>query len=159
MRFRATSDNHPRNFHGACDQMGPTLVIAKSWDGDVGGYMADPSETCFLFSWKRPGTGFEEGLVKFPLLSCDKGRAIVSQYNYGPCFGNGHDLYLGHDCFSQPAVHSTLLTTYGLPHPIPEAFDSIRTTMEVSTWLGGALHFSLTEYEVYLVTIMESKNL
>ncbi|KAH3761503.1 hypothetical protein Pelo_6653 [Pelomyxa schiedti] len=32
MRFRATSDNHPRNFHGACDQMGPTLVIAKLTD-------------------------------------------------------------------------------------------------------------------------------
>ncbi|KAH3723380.1 hypothetical protein Pelo_17917 [Pelomyxa schiedti] len=161
--FRNTTDVHGKRFHGACDRRGSTLVIAKScngfifggynaqdWDGSVQTWVSDPTGTNFLFSWKRPGTAYPEGLVKFPIF--DKPHCTYCRYDHGPLFGQGHDLWFPETCFTKPTASSTLFGSYGLPNPVPEAFNPVRETLEVDCWLGGSKPFTLTEYEVYLVS-------
>ncbi|KAH3732202.1 hypothetical protein Pelo_16968 [Pelomyxa schiedti] len=159
--FRNVSDNHARKYILPVDKNHKTQSVngfvfggytAQDWDGSLSSYVADTTGTNFLFSWKRPGTSFVEGLVKFPIVpSPEKAKATYSRYDHGPCFGAGNDLWIAHNCFSSPSASSILLSSYGLPHPVPQEFDTIRDTLDVDSWLGGAPKFQLTEYEVYIV--------
>ncbi|KAH3723379.1 hypothetical protein Pelo_17916 [Pelomyxa schiedti] len=164
--FRNTTDDHARRFHGACDCRGPTLLIAKSsngfvfgaytaqdWDGTVQGWVPDTTGTNFLFSWKRPGTEYPEGLVKFPIF--DRTHGTYSRFDHGPLFGSsgsGHDLWFPMDCFTHSTAYCKLFCSYRLPNPVPKAFEPIRETVDVDWWMGGSHPFTLTEYEVYLVS-------
>ena len=90
--FRASS------FHAKCDQISNTLTVIKSkkynfifggfttaqWYQNTNSYITDTN--AFLFSLVNA--------YNTPVKMLSNNPSIYSYYNYGPTFGNGHDIYL-----------------------------------------------------------------
>jgi len=87
------------NFHTACDDKGPTIVICETTTGNIFGGYTDAnwggskshvaSDTSFLFS-VRPT------LEKYAIVDGRQENAIYSHRSYGPIFSwiNGADLFI-----------------------------------------------------------------
>uniref|UniRef100_U9UYD8 Btb/poz domain-containing protein 19-like n=1 Tax=Rhizophagus irregularis (strain DAOM 181602 / DAOM 197198 / MUCL 43194) TaxID=747089 RepID=U9UYD8_RHIID len=105
--YRAIRDgNTPAAFHAKCDNKGATIVILKIPNSEqiLGGYNPlqwDSSDTwkstgdSFLFSFTNKND-FNTAKVGYILEGRDK-VAIYCVQNYGPTFGNGHDLFRDSD--------------------------------------------------------------
>jgi len=109
--YVATRDgDHANDFHNACDDKGPTVVIVESERGAVfGGYNNLDwkgsarwlsSSTSFLFQL-RPTA------MKFPIRSGSENRAIRIHPSFGPVFGAGHDLRIQSGALSSSSTYVT----------------------------------------------------
>ena len=102
--YRGTRDGSDSNtFHNKCDNQGPTICLIKNDKGNIFGGYASISWTgkgnyksangSFLFSLTNiHGTA----PTKFPNTQY-LDYAIYDGINYGPIFGNGHDLYISNN--------------------------------------------------------------
>ena len=95
--YQATIDGgDPINFHSKCDNIGNTLVIIKSegfrrfggftpipWKSNIiKNYISDHSLKTFVFSLDNQKIYY---LIK-------KEKSVYHYKDYGPCFGEGHDI-------------------------------------------------------------------
>ena len=136
-------------FHIKCDNKGSTLVLVEShlkkrfggftsvsWGGNR--YITD--DKAFLFS-----------LNEKKKFNAKKGmNHIYSTSSYGPTFGsgNGHDIYLSHDCATNFQSTSNLGNSYELD----------RTSMDTrNKILAGNPNFLVTALEVFLVEFETNK--
>jgi hypothetical protein len=116
--YRATRDGFTAQaFHLKCDQKGNTITIIKNnlnyvfggyasseWNS-YGNYIIDPN--AFLFSLKRNGTSFKD---KF--IITNPNYALYGHTNYGPTFGNGHDLHICDQSNNRYGCYSGLGNAY-----------------------------------------------
>jgi len=87
--------DHSSQFHAACDNKGPTLVVVQSTNGAVfGGYTGVGWTTSG--SWAADAYSFLFQLrPSFKKYSNENSNYAVLHYaDYGPCFGFGHDLVI-----------------------------------------------------------------
>ena len=136
-------------FHQLCDGKGKTLVIvrAKTTKNLFGGYSTvawhsnqsySPAPGSFLFSLDKE--------TKHTIIQNNQQYAIRGYPNYGPIFGAGNDLLLSHNCHTNTTSNTNFGHTYSLPPNISY------NTIESKSYLSGSnLHFSVEEYEVFLV--------
>ena len=94
--YQATIDGgDPINFHSKCDNIENTLVIIKSegfrrfggftpipWKSSIKNYISDHSLKTFVFSLDNKKIYY---LIK-------KEKSVYHYKDYGPCFGEGHDI-------------------------------------------------------------------
>ena len=97
--YRGTRDGMEGNyFHNKCNNQGPTISLFKNEKGNIfGGYTSTDWTSCN--NWKSAPDSFIFTLTnihgteptKFP--NSDTNYSIRDEPNYGPTFGNGHDIY------------------------------------------------------------------
>ena len=146
--YKATRDGfQPSAFHSRCDNMANTVtVISNNLNHVFGGftpakwnsnweYIAD--STAFIFSLRRNG-----GLTNFklPIQSTKVSNAIYGYSNWGPTFGNGHDIYINEK--SNINIGSSSRISSYIPPTYPSGSDS-------ATFLAGRGNWLTTEIEVY----------
>lgn len=142
---RATRDGfEAANFHANCDDKGPTVTIVKSGNNIFGGFtemswQSGPDRgytSCtkaFLFSLDNP-LGLEP--TKMPLKdSYQQLSAMKCHSDYGPTFGNGHDLYI-----SGRSGSIYLDCSYECPHDLGD---------QQRRFFTGSGRFQITNYEVF----------
>ena len=128
-------------FHSKCDGKGPTIVLIKSdsncrfggytsisWGASTGGYIRDDSAFLFSFDNKK------KYYVNTP------NYAIYCHHQYGPTFGNGHDIHL-----SNYAPQNNSSYTKGMAYPL-------ETINELNK---GKQNFTPIIYEVYQIIYPE----
>eukprot|EP00979_Chaetoceros_neogracilis_P012637 scaffold3389_cov188-Chaetoceros_neogracile.AAC.12 len=154
--YRASRDGWTAaDFHAICDGKGATIVVAKSSDGYIfGGYtdiawgiISDykASSVSFLYSLKdHAGIG----PVKMPIMSDMTESAVYHYLDYGPMFGS-NDLHIATNANERTSSQSYIGNmssqiyignTYELP-----------VNCSDSHFLTGSRHFTVSEYEVFLV--------
>ena len=124
-------------FHQKCDDKGTTIVLvktasdsrfggytSKSWGASSGAYVEEPS--AFLFSLDKK----KKYNVNTP------NYAIYCHHQYGPTFGNGHDLHIAN---YGPQNNSNY--TKGMAYPL-------ETINELNK---GVQNFTAKIYEVYQI--------
>jgi len=93
--YKASRDGDSASeFHSACDNKGPTVVIVQTTSGAIFGGYTDvswtssntyvSSTTSFLFQL-RPY------MKQHVLIKAQEGNAVYHKSDYGPTFGSGHD--------------------------------------------------------------------
>jgi len=107
--YVATRDgDDASNFHQACDNKGPTIVIVQTSSGAVfGGYAGESwggdgwwrsSSDSFLFSlWPEAG--------HYAIKDSETGYALCSSVSVGPCFGAGNDMRIYSNALSTDRNH------------------------------------------------------
>jgi len=105
-------------FHSACDNKGPTVVIVKTKTGAVFGGYTDvnwggsaayvSSSTSFLF---RIRPAMTHHTVKKEKV----GNAVYRNSGYGPSFGGGHDFYIASGALSNKNSYSNAGHSYTFP--------------------------------------------
>lgn len=146
--WRASKDGWAgTTFHTLCDGKGPSVTIVKANDNIFGGftksqwghtgiYIDDPED--FLFSLANKVHVKPVKLTHLP----NSPYGIYSAKNYGPTFGDGHDLHISDNANS----NSNSYTILGVTYEVPPGQDAI-------TFLAGTNGFMLQEIETfYLVT-------
>ena len=100
--YRGTRDGSGCNvFHNKCDNKGPTICLIKNNKDNIFGGFSSISWTSESGSWRSANGSFLFTLTnihgteptKFPNTQ-NQNNAIYLHINYGPTFGNGHDLYI-----------------------------------------------------------------
>ena len=134
-------------FHGKCDNQGPTVTVVKCTKGFVfGGYTDQPWDSAgrqkpaagaFLFAL-RCHAGLPP--TKMPLSVAFNHHAMYCHSSYGPTFGGGHDLTVGPNT-SQLNSQSSV-TNVGSTYACPAAQNG-------KTFLTGAHNFQAAELEVF----------
>ena len=138
-------------FHAKCDGYQGTLVVIKSKNSNIfGGYTeADWSgynkykfdTNAFLFSLVNSyNTSVKMSMSIIPLR-----YAIYASSNYGPTFGEGHDLYVGSD---GTQGYSNLGYSYQLPSFLA---NNGYYSQQAHSFLAGSYNFQLVEVEVYQI--------
>ena len=128
-------------FHAKCDNKGPTIVLIKSnsncrfggytsisWGNASGAYVCDSSAFLFSFDSKKKYN------VDTP------NYAIYCHHQYGPTFGNGHDIHL-----SNYAPQNNSSYTQGMAYPL-------ETKNELNK---GGQNFTPKSYEVFQIIYPE----
>ena len=146
--YQASSNGFNSNiFHAKCNGYQRTLVVVKSNNSNIfGGYTeAD---------WSGSGFAFDTNAFLFSLVNSYntsvKMNIIKTQYaiyassNYGPTFGEGHDLYVGSD---GTQGYSNLGYSYQLPSFLANGYYS----QQAHSFLAGSYNFQLVEVEVYQI--------
>jgi len=142
-------------FHATCDNMGPTVTLLRaagyifggytplSWDSS-GTYKKDPRT--FLFSLTNPAN--TEPVILPNTSGYNSKESIYCNAQYGPTFGQGHDIYIGENLQN---CYTNFL--YSFSHPtIPASF---YTKPEAKNYFCGSHKFVPSELEVYQITIPE----
>ena len=143
--YRGSRDGFStKNFHEKCDNKGPTVMIIKSNYGKVFGGFTDISwdssnswkttKNAFLFSVDKKG--------KYTIKPDCEGFAMRCHENYGPSFGNGHDLYISDKCNTNHSSYSNFPYSFVCNEYINQGH---------SDYLAGAYTFTVAEIEVYSV--------
>ena len=103
--YRGTRDGTGANiFHNRCDNQGPTITLCKNdKDNIFGGYSSiswtsengnwHSANGCFLFTLTNI---HNTAPTKFPNTK-NQENAVYHNKNYGPWFGNGHDLVINNN--------------------------------------------------------------
>jgi hypothetical protein len=143
--FRASKENFSAyQFHQKCDNQGPTIVIAKSSNGNIyGGYNSlswisngnyTNSNDNFLFLC----VGQKSDKIKKPIqFTCtNSSDSAYGESSYGPTFGGGHDLHICDNCNSNNSSYDSLGNSYNGQN-------------NISLGGGGGNNYSVVEYEVY----------
>ena len=138
--YKATRDgDDAKDFHKLCDEISPTLTLARTKNGNrFGGYTSAPytknSESkeindpnAFVFSLDK----------KYKYNTNKPNSSITSNKNYGPYFGNSSAFYIGNKFLSQNSSYSNPSNDYKSPAYV----------------LTGAEYFTLDELEVYKIDI------
>jgi len=85
------------DFHDACDDEGPTVVIVETTSGNVFGGYTDVSWDK-SGSWKSSSTSFlfrlRPTMVHYGIKNGKENHAMYMHGGYSPTFGGGHDLYI-----------------------------------------------------------------
>jgi hypothetical protein len=140
--YQASRDGFSSSsFHSKCNGNTGTLVVIKSSNSNIfGGYTnADWSG----YSYQYDSNAFLFSLVNsynYPvkMLVFNPQYAICSSPNYGPVFGNGHDLFISSD---YSVSYSNLGYGYQLPSYLPH---------DSKSFLAGSYNFRAIEVEVYI---------
>ena len=156
--YSATRDGcAATTFHQKCDSQGATITVLYNPDGSVyGGYTGQAwngslctyinDATAFLYQLKF--SGYEQR-TKFPIVN-GGGNALYSDANYGPTFGNGHDLY---------TFQGTINASAGV-YPLNGNVKVNNSVYQVSTMTANVKSWNdinngnmrVTDIEVYKVT-------
>jgi len=142
--FRGSKDGFSSGqFHSLCDNKGPTLVLVKSrlgfyfggfnstsWINSSGQYSQTPN--CFLFSLNHK--------TKHEIYQHPE-NAIYHKSDFGPTFGEGHDLHISSDCHKNQSSYSILGHTYKCPFGY--------NNDQSKNYLAGTHHFEVEDYEVF----------
>ena len=138
--YKATRDGDDvKDFHKLCDEISPTLTLAKTKNGNrFGGYTSvaltknssdnsiyDPN--AFVFSIDK----------KYKYNTNNPSYAVRSLTSRGPCFGGNCPFYIGNKFLTQNTSYSNPSNDYNSPPYV----------------LTGAEYFTLEELEVYKVKI------
>ena len=135
--YDSYKDSHNAgSFHRKCDNKGNTIVLVKtdsdfrfggytekSWGSSTGDYICDTSAFIFSFNTKK------KYLVDTPKY------AIYCHFQYGPTFGNGHDIHISNYAPQNQNSYST-----GMAYPLEE----------INILNGGNKNFT-ANYEVYQI--------
>jgi len=90
------------DFHSACDNKGPTVVIVKTTTGVVFGGYTDvtwDSKSSYARSTNSFLFQIRPKVFKCPIKNYPQ-YAVYRMVNYGPTFGGGHDIYINNSPFS-----------------------------------------------------------
>jgi hypothetical protein len=152
--YKATRDGFSASsFHAKCDGKARTYTIIKSNSNSVfGGFTAvkwassgDYSFTvdgyAFFFSLRRSGVSNNEKFLIKPGYS-----AIFNQFNYGPTFGNGHDM---HVC-DNSNIYTGSYTYFGISYTLPSGY-SVGAQNTMSYLAGSFDKWLTTEIEVFQI--------
>ena len=140
--YDSVTDTHNAGaFHEKCDDKAPTIVLiktcqdcrfggytSKKWGSSVGDYVGDSS--AFLFSFDTN----KQYMVNTPKY------AIYCHHNYGPTFGNGHDIHIAN---YGPQNNSSY--TSGMAYPLETQYALNK----------GIKNFTPKNYEVYHIIYPE----
>ncbi|CAB4430976.1 unnamed protein product [Rhizophagus irregularis] len=144
--YRASRDgNTPAAFHAKCDNKGATIVILKISNSEqiLGGY--NPLQWDSSNTWKFTGDSFLFSLTNKNDFNTAKagyileGRDKVAIYcyqDYGPTFGNGHDLFRDSD---------------GNWKNYPGFYAYSKVDMPQSYKMDNYISFDVEDYEVFQV--------
>lgn len=143
--YKATKDGFEvSTFHRLCDNQGPTMVIIRSIGGYLfGGYASQPWSTngsytnapnSFLFLLTN-ANGNQP--TKFPYNN--NGHAFYNHQNYGPTFGNGHDLYVSNQSNANNSSYCNMTGIYSYPNSLGLG----------QATFTGTHNFQTTEVEVF----------
>ena len=126
-------------FHLLCNGQGPTLTVVKASNGKrFGGYASVSWES--RQNYVRDDNAF---LFSLDLKKCFKKKAKYSSLydhsNFGPTFGEGHDLHIANNCKAGSGSYC------GGPNTYSEV-----TIKE----LTGERNFGVDDYEVYSVMLI-----
>ena len=136
------------HFHELCNDEGRTLTLVKNSSGHVfGGFTSVPwtsTKKCkqapgsFLFTLTNM-YGIQP--TKFHLKNKKDGNAIYHRSDYGPTFGNGHDLHISSNCNANTDSYASF-------------FSYIDTTGKGSSIFSSNtsdVHFRVQEIEVFKI--------
>ncbi|CDW72676.1 UNKNOWN [Stylonychia lemnae] len=141
--YRGTENGFTsQNFHQKCDYKGPTLTIIKTATGRVaGGYTSQPWKSASRWVTDKEAFIFSAEIqVKFPA----KGpNAINDNYDNGPTFGDGYDLYVA----TNSNASSKSFTDLGKAYDLPSGMEY--QSSEARSYLFGNMNFKTSEVEVY----------
>lgn len=146
--YRASTDGFSaKNFHLKCDGFKNTLTVIRT------------SSTAHIFggftaaAWSQnEGRLYDNNAFIFSLVNNDNNpivikcstpqNAIYCDYNYGPFFGYGGDLYISDNSNMNTASFSNLGICY--KHPLYS-----QGSTEARTFLSGSFNFQTSEIEVF----------
>ena len=118
--YRGTRDGSGANiFHNKCDNQGPTICLCKNEKGNIFGGYASISWTSNNGNYFTANGSFlftlmnihGIGPTKFPNTK-NYNYAVYHNPNYGPTFGNGHDLYISDNYLNNTNSQSYLGYAY-----------------------------------------------
>ena len=138
--YKATRDgDDAKDFHKLCDEISPTLTLAKTKNGNrFGGYTSAPYTKNSEGQAINDPNAFVFSLDKKYKYNTDKpNSSIESNKNYGPFFGSNSAFYIGNKFLSQNSSYSNPSNDYKSPAYV----------------LTGAEYFTLDELEVYKIDI------
>jgi len=133
----------PAKFHELCNNKGPTLTICltttnfilggyagKSWYDSDGVYVPDPA--AFIYSLTHKTKHAKQK---------DTSYSTISNRNYGPIFGNGHDILIWEN---NSTGKNSCVSKGNYNYELPNGVDN-------DSYLAGSSRFTLAEMEVYSV--------
>ncbi|XP_028391976.1 E3 ubiquitin-protein ligase TRIM33-like isoform X2 [Dendronephthya gigantea] len=154
--YRASRDGWEGwNFHGRCDDVGPTLTLVKCGTNVFGGFTDQSwknhpqrvfglelkhSVSSFLFSLKN-----KENIEAFkcPIKDGRNDKAIVCHPHCGAIFGGGNDLFISHEANTNRHSYSNFGETYQPPPGFEPG------TPQTNALLAGSSEFTPCEIEVF----------
>jgi len=116
--FVASRDgDHSTKFHSACDDKGPTVIIVKTTTGSVFGAYADGNwkGSGYLKSTKAFLFRLRPTMLKYTVKRGREKFAMFRRWDYGPTFGNSHDLYIASGALSSTKSHTRGGGAYTFP--------------------------------------------
>ena len=143
--WKGSRDNFKAaTFHSKCDRVGPTVtVILSTKDKVFGGYTSEPwgFDTTGKRAFKYDPTAFVYSLTHKAKCATQKDQqySIADNSSLGPCFGYGHDIYIGDSCNTYTGNYCAPVT-----YELPAGADS-------QTFLAGSYNYTVKEIEVYAV--------
>ena len=144
--YQATIDGDGTlNFHSRCDNIPNTLVLIKSaGNRRFGGFTSAQWSSSSSGEWKDDPNAFLFSLDKQKIYSYKKdGKAIYNYKDYGPVFGNGHDIWIG-----QHGIQEKHLYTYESWSSCSYNFNGDNNALSED---GKASCIYAAEYEVFQV--------
>ena len=135
---KATRDGDDANdFHKLCDEISPTLVLAKTKNGNrFGGYTSAPLKKNADNASIYDKNAFVFSLDKQCKYNTQKPTdAVHSRKNYGPYFGNSSAFYIANKFLRENSCYSNPENDYKSPPYV----------------LTGGEYFTLDELEVYKI--------
>ena len=110
------------------------MLECSSYSETSGGYTS--TSNAFIFSLRN-----KEGLGPFKSMVTDSSSAIYRHSNYGPTFGDGHDIYIANSANSNVNSYTDFgeYKDYSVPSGVKDQY----------TILAGTRYFSPDELEVF----------
>lgn len=138
------------SFHRNCDNVGQTMTIVSSKNGDICAAFTDVPWTlgtksgryfssCKSFIVSLYRTSYSDEPVKFSVQK--RSFAVVHHPNFGPIFGAGSDLSISDKCNINSHSYSNL----------PHSYDS-QVPQSTNFYLMGSYNFTVKDYEVFTPT-------
>ncbi|MCF8460577.1 MAG: TLD domain-containing protein [Flavobacteriales bacterium] len=129
-----------QTFRNLCANQGPTVVLIKTTTGRVFGAYRSTSYLLNVSNYSQATGSF---LISFTDDTRSTSMAypqyaVYDDYNYGPTFGGGHDLY----------VNNTLSSGYCYGHSYTCIVGS-QGSATCNNYLAGTQNFTIADMEVY----------
>jgi len=143
--YRASDDGfESKKFHEKCDNIGSTLVIVKTTNGNVFGGFTTQAWSSNCTEWKRDDNAFLFSLKNLEnrpeklFIRAEKSlHAIYNSPDLGPSFGGGCDIKIMSCSNTNMSSYSSLGSTYACQSKSPKAF------------LAGTYNFQTSDIEVF----------
>jgi len=83
------------DFHSACDEKGPSVIIVETTSGTVFGGYTDVSWSSKSTTYVKSSTSFlfqlRPSMTQYPIKASEVSKAVHHNSATGPTFGSGHD--------------------------------------------------------------------